>query len=447
MKKEGISLSKLNIFALIVTVIISIGLIIAMNKTRGIFGDTNDFTEQFLEWRKCSYELQAASDYLTDQMQNFTVTGDRTYLDNYFTEAKITKRRENALTVLGQGRARSSAYHDLSAAMEESVKLMDKEYYAARLVVMAFGYDISEYPEEIKNVVIDPSDAELPPEQMKEKARTIMHGEEYQQSKQVISNNMEKCLQELDKEMDENQSDYSAKLSRQILFEHILTVLIIIMLLLMVLYTYRLVILPLKNSVNLIRDDEDLPVSGAYEIRYLADTYNIMHHTPLKKNDKISFEDSHDKLTGLYNKAGYEHIMENMVAETTVLMLVDINKFNLINEIYGHEVGDRVLVRVSDTLYAHFRSHGYVCRIAGDVMAVILIKKDSFISEYIEEKIEEINRALGIKYDEDPVVTISTGVAYGETGTKAEDLYADAQKKLNENKENKEKKKSDKENN
>ena len=38
-----------------------------------------------------------------------------------------------------------------------------------------------------------------------------------------------------------------------------------------------LVIRPLKYSVDLIRDEQDLPVSGAYEIRFLAKTYNLMY--------------------------------------------------------------------------------------------------------------------------------------------------------------------------
>ena len=136
--RNGIHLRKLNIVMLIITVAFSIGLIIAMNLTGKINRDSNS-----------SSDLMRASDYLTEQMQVFTVTGDRQYLDNYFTEAKVTKRRENALAVLSQGNTRSAAFLNLSAAMDESVSLMDTEYYAARLTIIAYGLNIVDFPEEI----------------------------------------------------------------------------------------------------------------------------------------------------------------------------------------------------------------------------------------------------------------------------------------------------------
>ena len=128
---------------------------------------------------------------------------------------------------------------------------------------------------------------------------------------------MENCLKDLEAEMREKQEYYSKKLKDQVVFEHILTVLIIIVLLVMVLFTYRLVIVPLRNSVNLIRDEEDLPISGAYEIRFLAKTYNLMHHTNLQNKEKLTYEATHDKLTGLYNRRGYDFLIENVDMETS----------------------------------------------------------------------------------------------------------------------------------
>ena len=97
MFKRGISLRRLNIAMLIISVLLSAGLIIAMNTTNSIYDDTHEFTQKFIEWRSSSYDLQRASDYLTEMMQDFTVTGDREYLDNYFNEANVTQRREKAL--------------------------------------------------------------------------------------------------------------------------------------------------------------------------------------------------------------------------------------------------------------------------------------------------------------------------------------------------------------
>ena len=426
MKSNGIHLRKLNIVMLIAAVAFSIGLIIAMNMTGKLNNDANKYTQQIIDRKNSSSDLMRASDYLTEQMQVFTVTGNRQYLDNYFTEAKVTRRRENALQVLSQGNTRSDAYLDLSAAMDESVSLMNTEYYAARLTVIAYGLNITDFPEEIQIVQLDVEDLALSqndPEALKEKAAFIMHGEEYQKSKDKISSNIDKCLQNLDKEMDEKQKDYADRLSRQLVIENILTILIVITMLAMVFITYRLVIRPLKYSVDLIRDEQDLPVSGAYEIRFLAKTYNLMHHTNMQSKEKLTYEATHDKLTGLYNRRGYDFLMENVDLETSALLLFDIDNFKSINDTYGHDAGDRILTRVSDTIFGNFRAQDYICRIGGDEMAVIMGHTDMSLASLIESKVKKINKTLSEKDGQDPSVQVSCGVAFGENGINAETIF------------------------
>ena len=426
MKSNGIHLRKLNIVMLIAAVAFSIGLIIAMNMTGKLNNDANKYTQQIIDRKNSSSDLMRASDYLTEQMQVFTVTGNRQYLDNYFTEAKVTRRRENALQVLSQGNTRSDAYLDLSAAMDESVSLMNTEYYAARLTVIAYGLNITDFPEEIQIVQLDVEDLALSqndPEALKEKAAFMMHGEEYQKSKDKISSNIDKCLQNLDKEMDEKQKDYADRLSRQLVIENILTILIVITMLAMVFITYRLVIRPLKYSVDLIRDEQDLPVSGAYEIRFLAKTYNLMHHTNMQSKEKLTYEATHDKLTGLYNRRGYDFLMENVDLETSALLLFDIDNFKSINDTYGHDAGDRILTRVSDTIFGNFRAQDYICRIGGDEMAVIMGHTDMSLASLIESKVKKINKTLSEKDGQDPSVQVSCGVAFGENGINAETIF------------------------
>lgn len=426
MKSNGIRLRKLNIVMLIAAVAFSIGLIIAMNMTGKLNNDANKFTQQIIDRKNSSSDLMRASDYLTEQMQVFTVTGNRQYLDNYFTEAKVTRRRENALQVLSQGNTRSDAYLDLSAAMDESVSLMNTEYYAARLTVIAYGLNITDFPEEIQIVQLDVEDLALSqndPEALKEKAAFMMHGEEYQKSKDKISSNIDKCLQNLDKEMDEKQKDYADRLSRQLVIENILTVLIVITMLAMVFITYRLVIRPLKYSVDLIRDEQDLPVSGAYEIRFLAKTYNLMHHTNMQSKEKLTYEATHDKLTGLYNRRGYDFLVENVDLETSALLLFDIDNFKSINDTYGHDAGDRILTRVSDTIFGNFRAQDYICRIGGDEMAVIMVHTDTSLASLIESKVKKINKTLSEKDGQDPSVQVSCGVAFGESGINSETIF------------------------
>ncbi len=63
-----------------------------------------------------------------------------------------------------------------------------------------------------------------------------------------------------------------------------------------VLATSVLVFRPLRNCVDLIRKDYEIPLKGAYEVRFLAKNYNLMYYTT-KENEKVI---SLNELTVLY---------------------------------------------------------------------------------------------------------------------------------------------------
>ena len=78
-----------------------------------------------------------ASDYLTEQVQRFTIDGDIRFMEQYFTEAFESKRREEAIAKMDVDSRTAAALDELQEAMNNSVKLMDQEYYAMRLVIDA----------------------------------------------------------------------------------------------------------------------------------------------------------------------------------------------------------------------------------------------------------------------------------------------------------------------
>ena len=154
--KKGVSLKVLNYIMLAMAIIITVVLSIAMSQTTVIYEQTHASTQDTFKLRKNAYELQQASDYLTEQIRFFVTSGDKTYLDNYFREAKETKRRDNALNVLKEYRGQTAAFENLNEAMKESMSLMNDEYYAARIAIAAYGDDISKYPEEIQKRMYHP---------------------------------------------------------------------------------------------------------------------------------------------------------------------------------------------------------------------------------------------------------------------------------------------------
>ena len=430
--KQGASLKVLNYIMLGMAIIITIILLIAMHQTTLIYEETHNATRNLFSLRKSAYELQQASDYLTEQIRYFVTSGDKAYLDDYFKEANITKRRDNALSNLKASQDDTVAFYNLNEAMRESLDLMNDEYYAARLIVDANGYDISTYPEEIQNVTLPGWVNSLSSEDKKEEAENIVFGKDYQRKKDTISTHMQTCLTELEDEMGNKQSEMADKMQNQVTIEHVLTVLLIIIMLVIVLLTTSLVIRPLGVCIEKIRDEEDIPVKGAYEIKFLAKTYNLMHQTNLAKKEKLTYEATHDKLTGLYNRRGYDFLMENLELESCALLLIDLDKFKNINDEYGHNIGDKILIKASDSIFGNFRSQDYICRIGGDEIAVIMVNADTRLSKLITKKVRKINETLLNTSEEDnlPHISVSVGVAFGDDGITKNDIFKRADEAL-----------------
>ncbi len=430
LRERGISLRHLNIAMFAIAIIISVILFYEMHETSTIYKRTHKVTQTQIVLEESAEDVRVASDYLTEQMRRFVITGDREYLDNYFTEAFVTKRREKALGTMEKHQENRDAINNIRNATEGSNELMDTEYYAARLTVEAYGYDVSEYPEEIKNVTISEGDLKLSADEMKAYAVQLLFNDAYSKKKDQIMSNMDSCIDELKNELKEEQNIAAEQMSHQVFVEHTLTVVLIAIMLGIVIMTSRLIIAPIINAIFLIRDERDIPIEGAYEVRFLAKTYNLMFNNHQQSREKLTYEATHDKLTGLYNRRGYDFLIKNVDMETSTLIIIDLDNFKNVNDSYGHDIGDKVLAKAADIIYNSFRNADYVCRIGGDEFAVIMVHSDYELTELIRKKYEIMNEKM--KDDEDglPPLSFSAGVAFGEVGRDINTVFKGADEAL-----------------
>lgn len=93
----------------------------------------------------------------------------------------------------------------------------------------------------------------------------------------------------------------------------------------------------------------------------------------------LSHEASHDSLTGLVNRRGFERYIDNLYDQAHdnehskhVLCLMDLDGFKNINDTYGHLAGDELLIAIAKTLKKNVRSNDIVARLGGDEFAVVL---------------------------------------------------------------------------
>lgn len=123
---------------------------------------------------------------------------------------------------------------------------------------------------------------------------------------------------------------------------------------------------------------------------------------------------SHDPLTGLVNRAEFARRLDAMASDDVVLLYIDLDDFKPINDVYGHPVGDAVLIEVGQRIAVVIGARDVVGRLGGDEFAVVCHAGDDpsrgrLVAEQIVEAIREPIRHNGL----DLHVGVSVGVAVG----------------------------------
>ncbi|MCF8144368.1 MAG: diguanylate cyclase [Deltaproteobacteria bacterium] len=158
----------------------------------------------------------------------------------------------------------------------------------------------------------------------------------------------------------------------------------------------------------------------------------IIERNTRQELNRLSITDS---LTGLYNQRHfYVRLKEEIVRSrrqdyNLALILLDLDCFKQYNDKFGHLAGDRLLQKVGDVIGSSVREDvdsGY--RYGGDEFAVILIDADASVAEMMSVRIRNgIEAACGL--------TASAGYAVFSGSMTAEELVAEADRKLYEKKE------------
>ena len=418
--KEGISLRKIHNWLIIVAVVLSCLLIYSTYRLTSSFLRVKDAAEDNIKLQNSVHGLMDASDYLTEMAQRFTVSGDRRFLEQYFIEAFTTKRREQALSELKRVKDTESALASLEEAMRHSVKLMDREYYAMRLVIEAKG--IREYPSVLKSVALRSEDAALSPENKMRLATKMVLDDEYYTQKNRIRTEVQNTVQAIINQTQKEETEALDRFQAELNLARGEILLIIAAIFFVVWLTSTLGISPILAAVDQIKSDSPIKETGADEFRYLAKAYNNLYSMYKKSIEHLNFKASHDELTGAYNRAGFDLLLSGLDLDTTCLMFFDVDNFKNINDTYGHETGDKVLQKLVQVLKSSFRSDDYVCRVGGDEFVVFMVHSNEMQRDLIKTKMAQIRQELVNSKEGLPPVTVSVGIVHGTQAGDMESL-------------------------
>ncbi|SPJ33179.1 EAL domain-containing protein [Kushneria phyllosphaerae] len=118
---------------------------------------------------------------------------------------------------------------------------------------------------------------------------------------------------------------------------------------------------------------------------------------------RLTFTDSHDALTGLYNRRRFEQAVEDAIRQEAstpaILVVLNLDHFRVINDSAGHLAGDALLIEIARLIEQHLGEQDVLARLGGDEFALLLHGRDlEASSSWVDTVIEAIS-ALRFSWD------------------------------------------------
>jgi diguanylate cyclase (GGDEF)-like protein len=157
----------------------------------------------------------------------------------------------------------------------------------------------------------------------------------------------------------------------------------------------------------------------------------ILDISPWKTDDSaLRHAAEHDELTGLPNRASLKRTIENYINAgnlTFSVALLDLDGFKKVNDVFGHAVGDSVLIETTKRLHKVIGTDDMLARLGGDEFVLVLKEQDTLRTN---STLTNILLALGRPYDtapHDAYLGASIGIArYPEHGVEYSTLLKNA---------------------
>lgn len=137
----------------------------------------------------------------------------------------------------------------------------------------------------------------------------------------------------------------------------------------------------------------------------------------LEEMEKLEMLSVTDALTGQYNRRGFANIVQKYIAQYNrdktdfTLIILDIDKFKQINDMYGHDYGDEILKRTSKVLSRVASDDSVVFRYGGDEFLILHQHKDMQEIDNIRHEID-----MGLKrYEKMAATMIPIKVSIGHS--------------------------------
>jgi len=160
-------------------------------------------------------------------------------------------------------------------------------------------------------------------------------------------------------------------------------------------------------------------VEGAMAIMLIA--LSMTGTERYRREEQIARLAARDPLTALYNRRALEMRAPSLLSEVSqarpgALLLIDIDNFKLINDLYGHTAGDRLLVALSEMIRAQLPDDSLAARLGGDEFVILLNDSSNARIVALGSALrEQFHQAASQAFATPEAVTLSIGASLFDT--------------------------------
>jgi diguanylate cyclase (GGDEF)-like protein/PAS domain S-box-containing protein len=141
--------------------------------------------------------------------------------------------------------------------------------------------------------------------------------------------------------------------------------------------------------------------------------------------NQLAFLAERDPLTGLFNRRRFEHELAERIEASTrarervALFFFDLDEFKSVNDMFGHRMGDQVLLQVAGEIRAQLRRSEFFARIGGDEFALVVNGADDDQIRALADRLMQVIGALSVQLGEVRLsLTSSLGIAISPDHTR-----------------------------
>jgi diguanylate cyclase (GGDEF)-like protein/putative nucleotidyltransferase with HDIG domain len=183
----------------------------------------------------------------------------------------------------------------------------------------------------------------------------------------------------------------------------------------------------------------------SYSSEHVRLLESVCQHASSALNNALTFEKTKesaliDQLTDLPNARGFYMVLEQRIAECQrmnreplALISLDIDDFKVINDQYGHSIGDRLLASVAGVIKRELRQMDILTRYAGDEFVAIMPMASGAVAETVSERIRDAveDQLFSVRTGTMIGLGVSVGVAcFPDDGETSEELLTAAARKM-----------------